>query len=93
MIGAGDREMARLLRFIAKGDAAVGETQDGGRIMLESGAHGTISTAPDSLQRALNQGLARLSKGRAFINPEGRACCGAWSGLTIPMPVSTGAMH
>ncbi len=73
MIGPGDREMARLLRFIAKGDAAVGETQDGGKIMLESGAHGTISAALDCLKHALNEGLARLCKGRAFINPEGRA--------------------
>jgi len=68
-----DKEIARLLRFIAKGTAPVVETRNRDKLMLESGAHGTISTERSAVKLVLSQGLATLGKGRLSISDAGRA--------------------
>ncbi|CAN7547544.1 DUF6456 domain-containing protein [Phyllobacterium sp. LjRoot231] len=68
-----DKEIARLLRFIAKGAAAIVEAQNPEKLMLESGAHGTISTERNVVKFVLSQDLATLNKGRLSIGDAGRA--------------------
>jgi hypothetical protein len=68
-----NREIARLLRFIAKGAAAPVETQSSDKLVLESGAYGMISATRNVVKFTLSQGLAALSKGKISISDAGRA--------------------
>jgi hypothetical protein len=67
------KEIVRLLRFIAKGAAEIVETQTSDRLVLESGAYGTISATRSVVKFMLSQGLGALSKGKVSISDAGRA--------------------
>ncbi|MDR6633726.1 hypothetical protein J2X72_002526 [Phyllobacterium sp. 1468] len=72
MIEPSSKEIARLLRFIAKGGAEIVETQNLDKLVLESGAYGTISATRKVVKFALSQGLGALSKGKVSISDAGR---------------------
>ena len=62
MIEPAHKEIARLLRFIAKGAAEIVETQNCDKLVLESGAYGTISATRNVVKFALSQGLGVLQQ-------------------------------
>ncbi|WP_271893184.1 DUF6456 domain-containing protein [Candidatus Phyllobacterium onerii] len=72
MIEPASKEIARLLRFIAKGAAEIVETQSFDRLVLESSAYGTISATPNVVKFALSQGLGASSNGKVSISDAGR---------------------
>ena len=72
MIEPANKEIARLLRFIAKGAAEIDETQSSDKLVLESGAYGTISATRNVVKVTLSQGLGALSKGKISISDAGR---------------------
>jgi len=72
VIEPANKEIARLLRFIAKGAAEIDETQSSDKLVLESGAYGTISATRNVVKVTLSQGLGALSKGKISISDTGR---------------------
>jgi hypothetical protein len=71
VIEPANKEIARLLRFIAKGAAEIVETHSSDRLVLES-TYGTISATQNVVRFTLRQGLAAFSKGKILISDTGR---------------------
>lgn len=68
-----DRELQRVLRFLAGGEAAVREGAAAGRLLLDGGGRGVIGATRAAIDRLAAQGLCRLDAGRLAITPAGAA--------------------
>lgn len=70
---ADNAAIARVLRFLAKGAVEIADTAIQEKIILESGAYGSLVIKRDAMKHVLNEGLAHFDKERLTISDEGRA--------------------
>lgn len=63
----------RVLRFLARGAAAISDGRGNGKVLLEGGDRGTIAVARETLKGLAREGLVGTAQGRVALTGEGQA--------------------